>query len=75
MKKFFLSSFYSLFFNLALFIVLLIGIQNNHEKKSIDFIVLQTVNLPIGFIVGSSLIFGSFFGKIFYSILKSNAED
>ena len=70
MKKFIISNFYSVFFNLALFIVLMIGIQNNHDKKSIDFLIIKTIELPIGFIAGSSLIFGSLFGNLFYSIIK-----
>ena len=70
MKKFILSNLYSIFFNLTLLIILMIGIQNNHEKKSINFIVIKTIDLPIGFIVGSSLIFGSLYGNLFYSIFK-----
>ena len=48
----------------------MIGIQNNHEKKSINFLVFETINLPVGFIVGSSMIIGSLCGNVFYSINK-----
>tara|TARA_Y100000589_G_scaffold330973_1_gene382450 strand:- start:896 stop:1063 length:168 start_codon:yes stop_codon:yes gene_type:complete len=53
----------------------MIGIQNNHEKKSIDFLFFKTIDLPIGFIAGSSLIVGSLCGNIFYSIIKINDHD
>ena len=71
LRNFILSNFYSFFLNLVLFTVLMIGIQNNHEKKSIDFLILKTIDLPIGFIVGSSFILGSLSGSIFYSIIKT----
>ena len=48
----------------------MIGIQNNHEKKSIDFLVFKTIELPIGFIVGTSLIFGLLTGNFYNSIIK-----
>ena len=50
--------------------ILMIGIQNNHEKKSIDFLIFKTINLPVGFIVGSSVLVGSLCGNILYSIDK-----
>ena len=70
MRKFIILNFYSVCFNLALFTVLMIGIQNNHEKRSINFLIFKTIDLPIGFITGSSLILGSLSGNIFYSITK-----
>ena len=70
MRKFILTNFYSVFLNFVLFTVLMIGIQNNHEKKSIDFLVFKTIELPIGFIVGTSLIFGSLTGNFYNSIIK-----
>jgi len=51
-------------------LILLIGIQNNHEKKAINFLTLRTIELPIGFILGSSLIGGSLFGNFIFSIAK-----
>ena len=60
----------SVFLNFVLFTVLMIGIQNNHEKKSIDLLVFKTIELPIGFIVGTSLIFGSLTGNFYNSIIK-----
>ena len=72
MKKFIFFNLNSILFNLVLFIFLLVGIQNNHEKKFINFLVFETIDLPIGFIVGSSMIIGSLFGNVIYSINKIN---
>ena len=46
-------------FNLSLFFILLIGIQNSSNKKKVNLIINETVNLPISFIVGLSFIGGS----------------
>ena len=75
MRKFILLNFYSVFLNLVLFIVLMIGIQNNHEKKSMDFLIFKTIDLPIGFIIGTSFIFGSLSGNFYNSIIKINNND
>ena len=37
----------------------MIGIQNSHSKKKVNFIFAKTVDLPISFIVGISFISGS----------------
>ena len=55
--------------------ILMIGIQNNHEKKSIDFLIFKTINLPVGFIVGSSVLVGSLCGNVLYSINKINKNN
>ncbi len=59
-KKF----FYSAIFNSCLFTILLIGIQNSSNKSKVDFLIDETIELPISFIVGSSFILGSIFGGI-----------
>ena len=46
-KKFVLS----IIFNSSLFILLIIGIQNSENKSKLNFIVEETVNLPISFII------------------------
>ena len=67
-----LFSFKKLFstitFNLSLFLLLMIGIQNSSNKTKINLIINESVNLPISFIVGMSFITGSLTG----SILSSN---
>jgi len=68
MKKFFLANFNSLVLNFLMLLILLIGIQNNHDKKSIDFLIFKTIELPIGFIVGSGLMAGTLCGNFISSI-------
>ena len=51
-------------FNSCLFLLLIIGIQNSSKKISINLLIDETVNLPIGFIVGSSFISGSIIGSV-----------
>ena len=52
-------------FNLALFVLLMIGIQNSSSKKKVNLIISETIRLPISFIVGVSFIGGTFAGSIF----------
>ena len=42
----------------------MVGIQNNSRKNKVNLIVNETVNLPIGFIVGISFISGSITGNL-----------
>ena len=58
-KKLLLSAI----FNSCLFFLLIIGIQNSSNKSKVDFIIEETIELPISFIVGSSFIMGSIFGS------------
>ena len=58
-KKLFLSSI----FNACLFLALFVGIQNSSNKSKVDFLIDETIDLPISFIVGSSFILGSIFGS------------
>ena len=57
--------FFITIFNSCLFILLVIGLQNNSKKTKVNFLVEETVQLPIGFIVGSSFITGSIIGNLF----------
>ena len=52
-------------FNISLFIVLMVGIQNSSNKSRVNLYGIETINLPIGFIVGTSFICGSLFGSLF----------
>ena len=67
-KKLFLA----LIFNSCLFVVLFIGIQNSSGKNKVDFLIDETIELPISFIVGSSFILGSIFGN--FIVLDMNNE-
>ena len=50
--------FFTFSFNLSLFTILLIGIQNSSNKSKINFIFVETVSLPVSFIIGTSFISG-----------------
>lgn len=66
-KKFFLI----FTFNLSLFLILMIGIQNNSNSKKVNLILEETVSLPVSFIVGISFISGSIIG----SFINFNYKD
>ena len=51
-------------FNTLLFISLLIGIQNNSNKASVNLIIDETIDLPVSFIIGASFISGSILGSL-----------
>ena len=51
-------------FNLSLFLLLMIGIQNSSSKKKVNLILGETITLPISFIVGVSFISGSLTGSL-----------
>tara|TARA_B100001057_G_scaffold318607_1_gene318913 strand:+ start:2314 stop:2559 length:246 start_codon:yes stop_codon:yes gene_type:complete len=55
-------------FNISIFFILMIGIQNSSTRKKVDLIITETVELPISFIVGVGFISGSLTG----SLLKIN---
>ena len=60
LKKLFFASI----FNLCLFFLLIIGIQNSSNKSRVNLLVDKTVELPVSFIIGSSLIGGSILGSL-----------
>ena len=56
--------FLGLIFNSSLFAILIIGIQNSNNNSKVNLIFEETVQLPIGFIVGNSFIAGSILGSL-----------
>ena len=44
--------------------MLMIGLQNNERKSRVNFLVDETVQLPIGFTMGISFIMGSLIGNL-----------
>ena len=64
---------FTLSFNSCLFLLLIIVIQNSTNKSKVNFLMHETVKLPISFIVGSSFIGGSLIGSIFtVNLMKKN---
>ena len=60
----------SFVFNASLFLILIIGIQNSSNKGKVNFLINETVTLPISFIVGTSFISGSFAATLLFLIYK-----
>jgi hypothetical protein len=60
--------FFTFTFNLSLFLILMIGIQNSSNSRKVNLIISETVNLPVSFIIGISFISGSISG----SFLENN---
>ena len=56
---------FAITFNSCLFLLLMIGIQNSSNKSKVNFIINETVKLPISFVIGSSFICGSILGSFF----------
>ena len=65
---------HSLTFNTCLFFLLLIGIQNSSNKSKVNFLINETVKLPISFIIGTNFIGGSLIGTFFSINLRANNE-
>ena len=51
-------------FNLSLFLILIIGIQNSSNKSKVNLIIDESIKLPISFIIGTSFISGSMVGSL-----------
>ena len=52
------------FYNISLFFILMIGIQNSSNKTKVDFLLFKTVTLPVSFVLGISFISGSLMGNL-----------
>ena len=50
--------------NLSFFFILLIGIQNSSNKAKVNFLINETIELPVSFIIGTSFISGSLLGGL-----------
>ena len=56
--------FFTITLNSALFLLLIIGIQNSSNKNKVKLIVGESVSLPLSFIIGMSFISGSVSGSL-----------
>ena len=66
----------SLLFNSSIFLMLFIGIQNSTNKTKVNFLINETIELPISFIIGISFITGSIAGTFLKieNIFKDSSE-
>ena len=60
-------------FNISLFLILMIGIQNSSSKKKVNLLINETIKFPISFIIGISFISGSLTGS-FLTINLNNKK-
>ena len=65
---------YTIVLNFTFFLILMTAIQNSSNKTKVNFLVSETINLPISFIVGISFISGSITGS-FLKVKSSNKND
>ena len=72
MSFFIKKLFYSAIFNSCLFAILFIGIQNSSNKSKVNFLINETIELPISFVMGSSFILGSILGN--FMVFNMNNE-
>ncbi len=56
--------FFTIILNSTLLLMLIVGIQNSSYRKKVNFLIGETVSLPVSFIVGISFISGSILGSI-----------
>ena len=75
MKKFIFSNINSLLINTFLLFFLLFAIQNSQEKKVLKLFNKETIELPLSFILGSSLIAGSLSGSFINSICNFKSKE
>ena len=55
---------FAIAFNSSLLFILMIGIQNSSNKSKVNFLINETIKLPISFIIGTNFICGSLIGSI-----------
>ena len=63
MSLFIKKLFFTVIFNSCLFVLLFIAIQNSSNKRKVDLLIKETIELPISFVIGSSFILGSILGS------------
>ena len=56
--------FFTFTFNVCLFFMLIIGIQNSSNKNKVKFIFNESAELPLSFIIGTSFISGSLLSSL-----------
>ena len=64
MPLIFKKTIFAFTFNSCLFLLLMIGIQNSSNKSKVNFLINETIKLPISFIIGANFICGSLIGSL-----------
>ena len=50
--------------NTCFFLFLMVGLQNSSNESKVNLIAGETVELPLGFVIGTSFISGSLLGSL-----------
>ena len=66
--------FLNLLVNFIMFSLLFLGVQNANKKNAINFLSYKSVEMPLGFILGVSFIFGTTSGCL-PLLFSKNAKD
>ena len=61
-------------YNISLFLLLMIGIQNSSIRKNVNLLITETITLPISFIIGVSFISGSLTGNLLKMDFKNKND-
>ena len=64
----------NIFTAILLIFFLCLGSQNLGKKYNLDFLISKTVDLPIGFLIGTSFTFGLMSGGITSVLMINNNE-
>ena len=67
------KTIHAILFNLSVFLILFIGIQNSSNKTKINLLIAESVKLPVSFTIGISFITGSILGSCL-SLTNSNKD-
>tara|TARA_Y100000589_G_C26946875_1_gene544792 strand:+ start:162 stop:326 length:165 start_codon:yes stop_codon:yes gene_type:complete len=54
--------------------MVMIGVQNSEDKTKVNLLINETINLPIGFILGTSFICGSIGGS-FLNLINNSKKN
>ena len=61
-------------FNLSIFFLLMIGIQNSSERRKVNFLIGETISLPVSFLIGISFISGSLTANLLKMDIDTKSE-
>ena len=74
MRIYFNKIILNIIFNFFIFLFLIIGLQNSTNKTKINLIFNETIDLPVGFTIGTSFILGSIAGSLLNINISSKKE-
>ena len=58
--------------NLAIFLIMMVSIQNSNNKGKVRLFSYETVYLPLSFLLGTNFIFGSLCGSLLSKGIEEN---